>query len=292
MSYEERLKRQESNEQRVLTFLASEGVSTASMLSELLGYQQPQSVYKILRRLQEKNLLRTRKIDFIGNLYLLTQSAISRLDPDVKVKVVNPSEIHHLSINHRLAIQKCHIMMIKNNIQWTSSSGRAKKGKQKPDGIIWFHDRHEEKTQIAIEVELTVKTKLRYKEIYNAYCTMSYETVLYIVPNKIMEKRITAIFKEIILKDVRPVGYGFRGKVSVQVFTTDAFGRIFTEQGSEMRREKIRQMMEKEKEAKRKAAEQKALPQKQAEAEKEPLTGQQVSQEEPAEPPKKKWGLF
>ncbi|MGC6031587.1 hypothetical protein [Enterobacter kobei] len=38
MSYEERRERQRDNEQRVLEFLAKEGVSTAAMLSELLGY--------------------------------------------------------------------------------------------------------------------------------------------------------------------------------------------------------------------------------------------------------------
>lgn len=282
MSYEERLKRQESNEQRVLAFLASEGVSTASMLSELLGYQQPQSVYKILRRLQEKRWIRTRKIDVIGNLYLLTASGIATLSPELKPKIVNAGDINPLSINHRLAIQKCHIKMIKNNVKWESSTGRAKKGSQKPDGIIWFHTNSIELSPIAAEVELTVKTRKRYNEILIKYSGMKYQMVVYIVPTQVMCDRIKRIFANIKIN----TPFLFE-KTQFLVYTMDLFAGKFTAEYSQQRLKDIKTALA-EHEAKREQAEREKEKRRQ---EQQPAPVQ-IEPETSQEPPRKKWGLF
>ena len=190
MGYMERLERQGNNERSILTFIGSEGLSTAHMLAELLGYKQTQSVYKILRRLEENRFIRTYKMDFIGSLYVLTPKGISRLDDEVEIKTIKPHEIKPFSMEHRLAIQRCHIAMIKNRIRWDCLTGRIKKGQQKPDGVIWFCYNAERQSEIAIEVELTIKTRKRYYEIYGAYTRSKYPLILYLVPNETLKKRL------------------------------------------------------------------------------------------------------
>lgn len=196
LSYEERLKRQETNERRVLEFIAIEGVSTAAILSELLGYKHPQSVYKILRRLQSNKLIRARKFDYIGNLYLLTPAGVSALDENIKPKIINAGDINPISLKHRFTIQRCHIAMIKNHIRWEGFSGRIKKGEQRPDGAIWFCYQKEDESLIAIEVELTVKTEKRYHQIYLRY-NRKYPLVIYVVPTETMKNKLESIFKKI-----------------------------------------------------------------------------------------------
>ena len=282
MSHEERQARKENNENRVLEFLASEGVSTAAMLSELLGYQQPQSVYKILRRLQENRIISARKIDVIGNLYRLTKSGMDALPPDLKPKIVNAGDINPLSINHRLAIQKCHIMMIKNNVKWEFSTGRAKKGSQKPDGVIWFHLNSTELSPVAVEVELTVKTRKRYNEIIRVYSGMKYQVVVYVVPNQVMCDRIKRIFEDIKIR----TPFLFKS-VQFVVYTMDFFARKFTEEYSQKRLGDIKKALA-EHEARRQQAEREKEKRRQeqqpAPVQEEPETAQ--------EPSRKKWGLF
>lgn len=285
MSYEDRRERQHDNEQRVLEFLAKEGVSTAAMLSELLGYQQPQSVYKILRRLQEKRIISARKIGIIGNLYRLTKSGMEGLSPELKPKIVNAGDINPLSINHRLAIQKCHIMMIKNNVKWDTSTGRAKKGSQKPDGVLWFHLNSTELSPVAVEVELTVKTRKRYNEILISYSGMKYQMVVYVVPNQVMCDRIKRIFEDIKIR----TPFLFE-RVQFIVYTMDFFAQKFTAEYSQKRLDNIRKALA-ENNVRR---EQEAREKHQAEQQKQPLPVEEKPPEDTpeAESKKKKWGLF
>lgn len=234
MSFEERQVRQERNERWILNFIASEGFSTALMLAELLGYKQPQSVYKILHRLEEKKFIRAYKMDFIGNLYLLTPTGISQLDEQAEVKNIKAHEIKPYSMEHRLAIQKCHIAMIRNRVKWNTSTGKIKKGQQKPDGVILFSYNKEEKSEIAIEVELTIKTKKRYFEIYGLYTRSKYPLIIYVVPNDILKKRLETILNEIQNKHPHGLKYALNN-TQVWVYTIEEFSRIFTAERSAKR---------------------------------------------------------
>jgi len=229
MSHEARLARQELNEKLILGFIAHHGFSTAQMLSDLLGYQQVQSVYKVLRRLVEKRFIRIHKMVFIGNLYLLTPTGINQLSESVKIKNIKAHEIKPFSMEHRLAIQKCHIAMFKNKIKWSSLTGKAKKGEQKPDGIIWFCFDQPKETEVAIEIELTIKTQKRYKQIYREYNNSKYRLILYVVPNETFKKRLETIFK--IIK------YDFSlSTITMQVFTFEEFVNIINEENSNARK--------------------------------------------------------
>lgn len=299
MSYEERLERQDRNERSILLFIAAEGFSTAQMLAELLGYKHPQSVYKILHRLEEKKFLRTYKMDFIGNLYLLTPTGTSQLDEQAEVKNIKPHEIKPYSMEHRLAIQKCHIAMIRNRVEWKTSTGKIKKGQQKPDGAILFTYDKEEKSEIAIEVELTIKTRKRYYQIYNSYISSRFKLILYVVPNEVLKKRLENILNDILNKHPHGLRYE-HNHTNMQVFTMAKFSETFTAEYSEKRavENKVRIQKAKEKrlidqEAARKDSEEKAR----VRHEEQERLNRKYQEEQRAlfpEPPpkKKKFGLF
>ncbi|MEX9225995.1 hypothetical protein AB7Z61_22370 [Providencia rettgeri] len=239
MSHEARLARQELNEKLILGFIAHHGFSTAQMLSDLLGYQQVQSVYKVLRRLVEKRFIRIHKMVFIGNLYLLTPTGINQLSESVKIKNIKAHEIKPFSMEHRLAIQKCHIAMFKNKIRWSSLTGKTKKGEQKPDGIIWFCFDEPKKTEVAIEVELTIKTQKRYKQIYREYNNSKYKLILYVVPSEIMRDRLNNIFKMIKYESSLST-------ISIQVMTFEQFAQSITDEHSNSRELKLKETENKE----------------------------------------------
>lgn len=299
MSYEERQARQERNERRILNFIASEGFSTAQMLAELLGYQHPQSVYKILRRLEEKKVIRAYKMAFIGNLYLLTPTGIGQLDEGVEVKNIKANEIKPFSMAHRLAIQKCHIAMIKNQVRWDTSTGKIKKGLQKPDGVVWFSFHKEEKSEIAIEVELTMKTRKRYFEIYGAYARSKYPAVVYLVPNETMKKRLKSMLEDI--SKQHPHGKNYQlNNMTMQVFTLEGFASTFTAEYSDKRSAENKIMIDKnkEKQAIEKSSRQEEAAEKvRAEREEQERINRKYEEERQAlfpesTPKKKKWGIF
>ncbi|MCF1165454.1 replication-relaxation family protein [Yersinia pseudotuberculosis] len=294
MSFEERQARQERNERWILIFIASEGFSTALMLAELLGYKQPQSVYKILHRLEEKKFIRAYKMDFIGNLYLLTPTGISQLDEHAEVKNIKAHEIKPYSMEHRLAIQKCHIAMIKNRVRWVTSTGKIKKGQQKPDGVIWFTGREKE-IEIAIEVELTIKTRKRYYQIYNSYISSRFKLIIYVVPNEVLKKRLENILNDILNKHPHGLRYE-HNHTNMQVSTMSEFSSNLTAENSERRAAENKVRIEKAKEKQvidQEAAEEKAR----ARREEQERLNRKYEEEQRAlfpEPPpkKKKFGLF
>jgi len=239
MSHEARLARQELNEKLILGFIAHHGFSTAQMLADLLGYQQVQSIYKVLRRLVEKRFIRIHKMVYVGSLYLLTPTGINQLSESVKIKNIKAHEIKPFSMEHRLAIQKCHIAMFKNKIRWSSLTGKTKKGEQKPDGIIWFCFNEPKKTEVAIEVELTVKTKKRYKQIYSEYNNSKYKLIFYVVPNKTMKDRLNNIFK--IIKYDFPLS-----TITIEVITFEQFNQNITDEHSNRRELKLKETENKE----------------------------------------------
>ena len=62
ISPDERQKRAGKNQEWILQFLAKEGFSTASLLATLLQFKQTRSVYKILDRLENKKLIRHKRL--------------------------------------------------------------------------------------------------------------------------------------------------------------------------------------------------------------------------------------
>ncbi|EJI4858801.1 hypothetical protein RTS15_004846 [Salmonella enterica] len=107
-----------------------------------------------------------------------------------------------------------------------------KKCEARPDGMIWYQFGDEELRPIAIEVELTVKTKKRYKDILSTYFNpynhrSKHDAVLYIVPSETMRTRLINLFDDI----------SANGKFFV--ITIETFKRKFTKSDLDSRREAI-----------------------------------------------------
>lgn len=203
ISHQERQRRAQLNQSLILDFLAEEDYSTAPLLAKLLQFKHTRSVYKILERLEGKGLIRHKKIEKIETLYTLTPSGYSLVENNEKhYRSVSLNNIKPLSLPHKSAVQYCHIAMMNNGVQWETVSGKLKKNEPRPDGIIWYQFNDEELRRIAIEVELTVKTKKRYEEILSTYFNPyknveKFSFVLYLVPNETMKNRLRNIFSDI-----------------------------------------------------------------------------------------------
>lgn len=233
ISPDERRKRAGKNQEWILQFLAEEGFSTASLLAALLQFKQTRSVYKILDRLEDKKLIRHKKIEGIERLYTLTPLGYSFVEGDCEnYRSVSLNNIKPLSLPHKFAIQKCKIAMLNNGVEWKNIKGKIKKYEPRPDGMIWYQFGDEELRPIAIEVELTVKTKKRYKDILSTYFNpynhgSKYDAVLYIVPNETIRTRLINLFDDI----------SANGKFFVT--TIETFKRNFTKSDLDSRREAI-----------------------------------------------------
>lgn len=203
MSPAERQKRSGKNQEWILQFLAEEGFSCASLLAMLLQFKQTRSVYKILYRLEDKKLIRHKKVEGVERLYTLTPLGHSLVEGDCEnYRSVSLNNIKLLSLPHKFAIQECKIAMLNNGVEWGDIKGKIKKYQARPDGMIWYQFDDEELRPIAIEVELTVKTKKRYKDILSTYFNPynsgnKYDLVIYVVPTEIMKSRLERIFDDL-----------------------------------------------------------------------------------------------
>jgi hypothetical protein len=99
--------------------------------------------------------------------------------------------------------------MIKNRVRWVTSTGKIKKGQQKPDGVIWFTGTGEEQIEFAVEVELTIKTRKRYYQIYSSYIMSRFKLIIYIVTNEVLKKRLEKILTEILDKHPHGLKYEY-----------------------------------------------------------------------------------
>ncbi|EJI4858802.1 replication-relaxation family protein [Salmonella enterica] len=127
ISPDERQKRAGKNQEWILQFLAEEGFSTASLLATLLQFKQTRSVYKILDRLEDKKLIRHKKIEGIERLYTLTPLGHSLVEGDCEnYRSVSLNNIKPLSLPHKFAIQECKIAMLNNGVEWNDIKGKIK----------------------------------------------------------------------------------------------------------------------------------------------------------------------
>ena len=119
----------------------------------------------------------------IGVVYSLTKEGLTLL------KTV-PIPINFNQLTHDLILIDVLKKMDGVNSKLVSFSNSY--GDQVPDGIVTRNNK-----KVAIEVELTAKSNLRYREIVSNYRTSSkYDEVLYIVKDKAIQKKISDIITE------------------------------------------------------------------------------------------------
>lgn len=128
----------------------------------------------------------------IGVVYSLTKEGLTLLKTysHFEIKRAVPIPINFNQLTHDLILIDVLKKMDGVNSKLVSFSNSY--GDQVPDGIVTRNNK-----KVAIEVELTAKSNLRYREIVSNYRTSSkYDEVLYIVKDKAIQKKISDIITE------------------------------------------------------------------------------------------------
>lgn len=203
------LSRQRGKEKEhiLLTFLNQEIYSTAINFGLLLK-QDKTIISKLLSRLVKKQLIEKHIMELdTGNITVwgITQLGIQSLaySDDSPIIPFQASRISLVTLNHTLMTQRAYIAL--KHLEWTNwinADRQVFKNKypvsHRPDAIILPKNT----TQwVAIEVELTIKTPLRYRSILKSHIGAIekgyWGHVIYVVPNdsskKILQNRFNNI---------------------------------------------------------------------------------------------------
>lgn len=190
--------RMNANRQKILRFLNQEKYSTAAILQQIIGLKNKASVCKILRKMEEENLVK--KYQFTGYIVLWgnTPNSIAATD-NSNEKITDwsyfePSKINLKSLDHQLDIQQIHAACMKKNIKFEPGRmlGSRSNADKIPDGIITIGN-----IKIAVEAERQIKSKRRYDAvIYNylkAVKADQYNHILYISPDINMCQKVKKV---------------------------------------------------------------------------------------------------
>jgi hypothetical protein len=202
-SYEERMKRAKDKEALVLGFLVDETWTTVKVLQALMVSKSHVPVQKLLKRLEEKELIRKQQYSIEGKsvtVYGITQHGLlMHQDPDSYEErpVYEPSRVSLSTIPHQIMLQ--HARIKAEAAGWSGWVRGERLGKgvvKRPDAIAIHPKGH----KVAIEVERTAKTSKRYQQIIGEYIQLFLKKevgrIHYICENG-FEKRLEGLFKRI-----------------------------------------------------------------------------------------------
>ena len=206
--YIRRLEKMNKNQKKIIELCYDHRYTTVEIISEFLGIRIT-SVYRIITQLENLKLIKKHKIILVKNTIELTVVGITlegiyqhaRNSNEAKIiesRAFDKSTFNNASFLHTLAIQK-----VRNKIdkmypesQFTFTPiPRRKRNKQIPD-MVWNPKRD---VFVAVEVELTVKTKQRYQDILCLYANdlecWRYKSVIYAIP-KLKIKQFRKVIEE------------------------------------------------------------------------------------------------
>ena len=132
----------------------------------------------------------------IGAIYYVTKKGFSLMIKyhHRSIKRVAPVPINLNQLHHDLILTDS-IKMLEhqfNSVQVVNSKlfvNSFKEERQVPDGVILFENK-----KYALEVELTAKSNMRYRDIISNYRTSSeFESVLYLVKDEAIQNKIGAV---------------------------------------------------------------------------------------------------
>ena len=190
---------------RTLQFLRTEIYSTPDVLQELLGYRTKAGCVKALRRLEADGLLKVHKLQSLGarglTLWGITSHGqVMAWPPDElpeKPRYFEPSKMSITTLQHTIDIQCLRIRAEHYDIEWHKPDVKPYEKRKVPDGIATFPNGQ----IVAIEVERTLKTPKRYREIIADYLQLirgnKYNRVHYICPTQDMAVRLEKLFRKV-----------------------------------------------------------------------------------------------
>ena len=231
-------KRGEEKEDTLLQFLSTDLFIDLNNIKLLLHINQNTNAYTLLRRLTARRYLikhiiqlPTGKIPIWG----ITQAGLQTLpiSTTISPRPFEASKITFTSINHRLMIQRTRIYLQKKN--WTNwKAGDSHQFKQdyksikcRPDAIVTSP----KTVTFALEIELTLKTSLRYRTIIKSHIEAiekkHWAHVIYVVNTNNDKAHLTRRLESI---DYIPIGETrvpfSRYRNYISIFTIDEMQKL------------------------------------------------------------------
>lgn len=185
------------NQQKVLQFLRQEKFSTRQIIQQLLGLKSRAGAWKILVKMEQESWLKQHHFSSTLTLWGITPEGMREASFE-ETGVVDeigflPSKISLSTLQHSLDIQYVHTLCCQNNIEFQLGRelGSRAEADKVPDGIIVSKNE-----KIALELERTLKSRLRYDSIIYNYLKEikagHYQKILYVMPD---EKRCRQVQK-------------------------------------------------------------------------------------------------
>jgi hypothetical protein len=231
----ERRARKEEKFNDLLNFLVKETYSDTATLAQLLGISK-QTTTAALKNLVDKELVVGVIIPIGGTKYwgitrrgiLFAEQTIRGVGESANRKHFVPSMVSPVTIQHKLAIQKAiiyresilkrafkedvvnagqlnfenpYFYLLRNDVKQTPNFSKVKNKEKKvfPDSIFTL-SRASGILAVAVEVELSIKAKARYKAIFTGHWQNQRQKSLYSVVIYVFETKKTAkSFRENIL---------------------------------------------------------------------------------------------
>lgn len=224
-SYAERMKRAQEKERKVLSFLYEESWTTAKTMQELLGFASHVPVNRLLKKMEQKELVRPHSFTLGGvatNLWGITTHGLSMAVPAEKIeeamrrKPFEPQKVNLSHINHQIVLQRARIAAEQAGwVDWNRGEYLGGDISKRPDAMATSPSGK----RIAIEVELTMKSRKRYQQVIGEYVFLTAakkfcSRVHYICEDSCAEryKRLFSSIKTAYYKD----DTGQRGKLDVK----------------------------------------------------------------------------
>ena len=209
-SHENKEERRAHIRYEICTLLTDEFYTVIDIVIFLGGYKSRQGASKVLNQMVRQGLLVRYPIKSLGGrglvLWGITKLGahyyLKEKDLDYRVKYFDPSKVSLTTLDHKLTIQKAKIILSNQGFYICRLKDHEFK-KKEPDFL--FQNLSEYHKYYAGEVELTIKTKKRYIEIFKNYyrekCYLessmkeSLEQVFWITKTDIDAIRLLKIFK-------------------------------------------------------------------------------------------------
>ncbi|EPP2939110.1 MobC family replication-relaxation protein [Salmonella enterica subsp. enterica serovar Bareilly] len=203
-SYSLRMARNAEKQEQLLRFLRSEYYVSADNVAALFNVVALPPVYRFLSKMEADGFLVSAVFgDGRGQkLWGLTPHGVAfsfaEDETITDITPFQPSKISTANIRHHLDVQRLRIFATRQKMHdWLPASSMTVKGVKTPDAVA--------KTPtgklVAIEVERTVKTPKRYREIAGNYLTnrqaQGWDAVWYIMPDSATKNRVQRIFENI-----------------------------------------------------------------------------------------------
>lgn len=227
----------EEKKNKILLFLKQETYSNSVTLMRIINCKNKSSISRILNKLESQQLIKRHNLHTYGNktyhLWGISQCGLARAyhleDEALLLPTFQPSKLRLPTLEHHLSIQNIRLtLQEKGSTNWIHGDrstfySKYSDVKHRPDGVITLPNN----INIALEVELNVKTKSRYKNIMTSHLLAitkkHWNCVYYILPSEDKKKLIMKIFDSITMLTVNnnPVILEQKHKNVFMFFTFD-----------------------------------------------------------------------